>query len=71
MMSEATNCRDVKAKARELDPGCDDDARVQQRSHMRENMDAVTGAQPADIRGQLGRTSAVESSGTRTFASGK
>ncbi|MFI7078350.1 helix-turn-helix domain-containing protein [Micromonospora sp. NPDC049903] len=56
-MSEATNWRDVKAKARAADPEWDTEERVAQRTRMREQMLAsVSGAQLAEIRKQLGMT---------------
>jgi transcriptional regulator with XRE-family HTH domain len=56
-MSEFTNWRDVKAKARELDPTWDDPARVEQRRQIRDQMMAsVSGARLAELRKQLGMT---------------
>jgi predicted transcriptional regulator len=56
-MTEATNWRDVKAKARALDPERDSDERVARRQQMRSQMlAAVSGAQLAEIRQQLGVT---------------
>ena len=58
-MTEATNWRDVKAKARAADPTWDSAERVSRRQHMREQMLAsVSGAQLAEIRQQLGLTQA-------------
>ena len=56
-MTEATNWRDVKAKARAADPNWDSAERVARRQQMREQMLAsVSGAQLAEIRQQLGLT---------------
>jgi DNA-binding XRE family transcriptional regulator len=56
-MTEAANWRDVKAKARAADPTWDSAERVARRREMREQMLAsVSGAQPAEIRQQLGMT---------------
>ncbi|MEV6813877.1 helix-turn-helix transcriptional regulator [Micromonospora sp. NPDC051296] len=56
-MSESTSWRDVKAKARAIDPEWDSAERVAQRSELRERMlAAVSGAQLAEIRKQLGMT---------------
>jgi DNA-binding XRE family transcriptional regulator len=56
-MSAASNWRDVKAKARDADPTWDERERVQRRARMREEMlAAVSGAQLAEIRKQLGLT---------------
>jgi DNA-binding XRE family transcriptional regulator len=56
-MAEAANWRDVKAKARAADPTWDSAERVARRREMREQMLAsVSGAQPAEIRQQLGMT---------------
>ena len=58
-MSTGSNWRDVKAKAREVDPEWDTTERVQRRARMREEMLAsVSGAQLAEIRKQLGLTQA-------------
>jgi DNA-binding XRE family transcriptional regulator len=56
-VTEAANWRDVKAKARAIDPTWDSNERVARRRHMREQMlAAVSGAQLAEIRQQLGLT---------------
>lgn len=56
-MSTASNWRDVKAKARAVDPQWDSAERVARRRRMREEMLAsVSGAQLAEIRTQLGMT---------------
>lgn len=56
-MTEPTNWRDVKAKARATDPAWDDPNRVDRRRQMREHMlAAVSGARLAEIRKQLGMT---------------
>lgn len=56
-MTEAANWRDVKAKARAADPTWDSNDRVTRRQQMREQMlAAVSGAQLAEIRQQLGLT---------------
>jgi DNA-binding XRE family transcriptional regulator len=56
-MTDAVNWRDVKAKARALDPTWDGEERVTRRQQMREQMlAAVSGAQLAEIRQQLGMT---------------
>jgi DNA-binding XRE family transcriptional regulator len=56
-MMDATNWRDVKAKARAADPTWDSAERVARRRQMREQMLAsVSGAQLAEIRQQLGVT---------------
>ncbi|GIF24182.1 DNA-binding XRE family transcriptional regulator [Actinoplanes tereljensis] len=56
-MSDFTDWRDVKAKAREIDPHWDDADRLEQRALMREQMLAsISGARLADIRKQLGMT---------------
>src|SRR5919197_5140983 len=58
-MSSGADWRDVKAKARELDPTWDEPDRVARRGRMREQMLAsVSGAQLAEIRKQLGMTQA-------------
>lgn len=58
-MSSASNWRDVKAKAREVDPEWDTSERIERRGRMREQMLAsVSGAQLAEIRKQLGMTQA-------------
>ncbi|SNY54156.1 helix-turn-helix domain-containing protein [Paractinoplanes atraurantiacus] len=56
-MTKPTNWRDVKAKARAIDPTRDSDEWVAHRQQMREQMLAsVSGAQLAEIRQQLGLT---------------
>lgn len=56
-MTGMSNWRDVKAKAREIDPNWDDAERVSRRADMRQRMLAsVSGAQLAEIRQQLGLT---------------
>ncbi len=56
-MSDSSNWRDVKAKARTVDPEWDSADRVARRARMREQMLAsVSGAQLAEIRKQLGMT---------------
>lgn len=56
-MSTGSNWRDVKAKARAIDPAWDTTERVARRAQMREEMLAsVSGAQLAEIRKQLGIT---------------
>jgi len=56
-MTEATNWRDVKAKARAIDASWDSDERVARRRQMRQQMLAsVSGARLAEIRQQLGMT---------------
>jgi hypothetical protein len=56
-MSESANWRDVKARARALDPTWDNSDRVARRQHMRtEMLAAVSGTQLAEIRQQLGMT---------------
>ncbi|MFF0654550.1 MULTISPECIES: helix-turn-helix transcriptional regulator [Micromonospora] len=58
-MSGGANWRDVKAKARSIDPSWDDSERVARRGQFREQMLAsVSGAQLAEIRKQLGMTQA-------------
>ncbi|MBN1174354.1 MAG: helix-turn-helix transcriptional regulator [Micromonosporaceae bacterium] len=58
-MTEMSNWRDVKAKARAADPTWDDAERVSRRAGMRDRMLAsVSGAQLAEIRQQLGLTQA-------------
>jgi DNA-binding XRE family transcriptional regulator len=53
----STNWRDVKAKARAIDPEWDGAERVERRARMRQEMLAsVSGAQLAEIRKQLGLT---------------
>jgi hypothetical protein len=50
-MSESSNWRDVKAKARAVDPSLDTGERVARRRQMRDQMLAsVSAAQPAEIR---------------------
>lgn len=56
-MSTPSNWRDVKAKARAIDPEHDSEERVARRAQMREQMLAsVSGVQLAEIRKQLGVT---------------
>ena len=56
-MSGSANWREVKAKARALDPSWDSNDRVARRQQMRaEMLAAVSGAQLAEIRRQLGMT---------------
>jgi DNA-binding XRE family transcriptional regulator len=56
-MTDYVNWRDVKAKARAIDPERDSAERVAQRQQMRERMLAsVTGVRLAEIRRQLGLT---------------
>lgn len=56
-MTESTNWRDVKAKARAQDPTWDNADRVARRQQMRtEMLAAVSGTQLAEIRQQLGMT---------------
>jgi DNA-binding XRE family transcriptional regulator len=56
-MSSASNWRDVKAKARAVDPEWDNPQRVARRGGMREQMAAsVSGARLAEIRKGLGMT---------------
>jgi DNA-binding XRE family transcriptional regulator len=56
-MTGGSNWRDVKAKAREIDPGWDHPERAIRRGELRERMLAsVSGAQLAEIRKQLGLT---------------
>jgi DNA-binding XRE family transcriptional regulator len=56
-MSEGSNWREVKAKARAADPTWDNEERTARRARMREEMLAsVSGAQLAEIRTQLGMT---------------
>jgi hypothetical protein len=56
-MTRGSDWRDVKAKARELDPSWEDPERVARRGQLREQMLAsVSGAQLAEIRKQLGMT---------------
>ena len=56
-MSSGSNWREVKAKARAIDPSWDTEERAAQRARMREEMLAsVSGAQLAEIRKQLGLT---------------
>ncbi|HYT10179.1 MAG TPA: helix-turn-helix transcriptional regulator [Mycobacteriales bacterium] len=58
-MSTPSTWREVKAKARALDPDWDHPDRVARRARMREDMlAAVSGAQLAEIRKQLGITQA-------------
>jgi hypothetical protein len=52
-MTDAVNGRDVKAKARALDPTWDSEDRITRRQQTREQMlAAVSGAQLAEIRQQ-------------------
>lgn len=56
-MSTASNWRDVKAAARATDPTWGTEERTARRARMREEMlAAVSGAQLAEIRRQLGLT---------------
>ncbi|WP_431973133.1 helix-turn-helix domain-containing protein [Micromonospora haikouensis] len=56
-MTGGADWRDVKAKAREIDPDWEHPERVAQRAELRERMLAtVSGAQLAEIRKQLGMT---------------
>ena len=56
-MTDNVNWRDVKAKARVIDPDWDGDERVARRKEMREQMLAsVTGHRLAEIRQELGLT---------------
>ena len=56
-MSGSANWHEVKAKARALDPSWDSNDRVARRQQMRaEMLAAVSGAQLAEIRRQLGMT---------------
>ena len=56
-MSKPTPWRDVKAKAQQSDPTWDTPERTARRAHMHEEMlAAVSGAQLAEIRKQLGLT---------------
>lgn len=56
-MTEAAKWKDVKAKARAVDPERDSDERVARRKQMREQMLAsIGGAQLSEIRKQLGVT---------------
>lgn len=56
-MTESTNWRDVKGKARQVDPTWNTPERVERRGRLREQMLAsVSGAQLAEIRKQLGMT---------------
>lgn len=56
-MSTASNWREVKAKARAVDPSWDTEQRLARRARMREEMLAsVSGTQLAEIRKQLGLT---------------
>lgn len=58
-MTGASNWRDVKTKAREIDPTWDDSERVERRAGYRAQMLAsVSGAQLAELRQQLGLTQA-------------
>ncbi|MBO4140290.1 hypothetical protein ACFWRG_18205 [Micromonospora tulbaghiae] len=50
-MSDAAGWQDVKARARRIDPSCDDVERAAQRRHLREQMlEWVAAAQPAGDR---------------------
>jgi hypothetical protein len=54
-MAKASNWQDVKSKAREIDPAWESEARTTRRAMHRERMvAAVSGAQLADIRKELG-----------------
>jgi DNA-binding XRE family transcriptional regulator len=56
-MTDGANWRDVKAKARKIDPAWDEPERTARRGQFREQMLAsVSGAQLAEIRKQLGMT---------------
>lgn len=56
-MTDGVNWRDVKAKARKIDPTWDEPERAARRGQLREQMLAsVSGAQLAEIRKQLGIT---------------
>jgi DNA-binding XRE family transcriptional regulator len=56
-MTGSADWRDVKAKARDLDPEWDSAERAARRARMREDMlAAVSGNQLAEIRKQLGLT---------------
>lgn len=56
-MTEASDWREVKARARAIDPTWDSRDRTTRRAQMRQEMLAsVSGAQLADIRKQLGMT---------------
>ncbi len=58
-MSADSSWRDVKAKARAIDPQWDSEDRVARRNRMREEMlAAISGAQLAEIRHRLGLTQA-------------
>lgn len=58
-MTTPSNWRDVKARARAADPEWNSDSRSARRADMRGRMLAsVSGAQLAEIRGQLGITQA-------------
>lgn len=58
-MSTPSSWREVKAKARAADPEWDNPDRVQRRTRMRgEMLAAVSGAQLAELRKQLGLTQA-------------
>jgi DNA-binding XRE family transcriptional regulator len=57
--------QDVKAKVRKVDPGWDGAERVERRARIREDMlAAVSGAQLADLRKQLGLTQVQLASAT-------
>jgi DNA-binding XRE family transcriptional regulator len=54
-MAKASSWQDVKSKAREIDPAWDSEERTARRAKHRERMvAAVSGAQLADIRKELG-----------------
>jgi DNA-binding XRE family transcriptional regulator len=56
-MSDTSKWRDVRDRAREVDPTWDDPERVARRATMRHDMiAAVSGAQLADLRKSLGFT---------------
>ncbi|MEU8000993.1 hypothetical protein AB0B66_07515 [Catellatospora sp. NPDC049111] len=56
-MTDSPNWRDVKAKARTIDPAWDTDERTARRARMREEMLAPgSGTKPAEIHQQLGLT---------------
>lgn len=56
-MTESRDWRDVKGRARDVDPSWDAADRVERRGRLREQMLAsVSGAQLAEIRKQLGMT---------------
>lgn len=58
-MTQSSNWRDVKAKARQTDPTWDTQERLERRAAYRSQMLAsVSGAQLAELRQQLGLTQA-------------